>query len=177
MTIDRNGKVGSEQGAILPDDLLKARDRIAQHRARALRSIRRQQGHRRFLPAAVVGSLLLVTAGLADRFVQAAVRSTSASSAVPPSTVTIPNTTNLKSLASVSKILAADQRAIAALAQAQSRLANSAGQDGGGSVALPSIQLPNLPSIPSIPSVPAPAATPTAPPATHATTGASVVVP
>jgi hypothetical protein len=174
MTTEPNALEPSKAEVILPDDLLFAQDRIAQHRARALRSINQQQRHRRFLPAAIVGSALLVAAGLADRFVQAAVRSTVISQQSP--VVTVPNTTDTRSLASITQILAADQRTIAALAQAQAQYANSSVRAGGSSVALPNIQLPNLPSLPALPSTPPPTVA-ASPPATHATTGASVVVP
>ena len=159
--------------ALYSDELLHARDRAAQQRARAARSLDRGRARRRFLPTAIVGSALLVTAGLADRFVQASLpRATVA--AVTPTTVA-PTSGSALALAQVTQTLAADQRAIAALAKAQNQLAASAGGDGGGRVAISSISLPTLPTIPNIPSVSAPAAT-TAP-VTHATTGASVVVP
>lgn len=163
---------GSEQ-ALKSDAFLQARDRAAQQHARAARSLERGRARRRFLPAAIVGSALLVTAGLADRFVQASLpRATVA--AVSPTTAA-PSSANALALAQVSQTLAADQRAIAALAKAQNQLAASAGGDGGGRVAISTISLPTLPTIPNIPTVSAPAAT--AAPATHATTGASVVVP
>ena len=54
-------------------------------------------------------------------------------------------------LAQISQTLAADQRAINALAVSQAKLARGAGGDGGGSSAGASIQLPALPSIGSLP--------------------------
>ncbi len=174
MTTSRNAHELGKPDEVLPEDLLLARDRAAQHRAKAARSIGRSQKRRRFLPAAVVGSALLVTAGLADRFVQASLPRTA--SAISASPIAVTTSANTLALAQVTRTLAAGQKAIAAIASAQSQLARSAGQDGGGSVALPSIQLPSLPSIPSIPAVSAPTAV-TAAPTTHATTGASVVVP
>lgn len=157
----------------LSEDLMKARDRVAQQRARATRALARGRTRRRFLPTAIVGSALLVTAGLADRFVQSSLpRATVAAAA---SSTPVPTSSNAQTLAQVTQTLAADQRAIAAIAKAQAQLAASAGGDGGGAAAIPSIQLPSLPSLPNISSVSVPAATPA--PTTHATTGASVVVP
>jgi len=120
-----------------------------------------------------VGSALLVTAGLADRFVLAS-QPRATLTAIASSTP-VPSSSNLQTLAQVTQTLAADQRAIAAIAKTQAQLVASTGADGGGSVATPNIQLPTLPSLPSIPSVAVPA--PSAAPVTHATTGASVVIP
>jgi hypothetical protein len=172
MTISRNAHEVAEVDEVLSDDLLLARDRMAHHRAKAARSIGRGQNRRRFLPAAIVSSALLLTAGLADRFVQSSLPRTAAAVSAPPSVA--PTSANTLALAQVTQTLAADQKAIAALASAQAQLARSAGQDGSG-VAIPSIPLPSLPTLPSIPAVALPAAA-TAAPATHATTGASVVV-
>lgn len=158
---------------ILSDDLLRARDSAAQQRARVARALERGRTRRRILPTAIVGSALLVTAGLADRFVQASLPRTTVA-AIAPST-SVPGSSSVQTLAQVTRTLAADQQAIAALARTQAQLAASAGGDGAGRVAIPNIQLPALPTIPSVSSVSVPAAT--AAPVTHATTGASVVIP
>jgi hypothetical protein len=121
-----------------------------------------------------VGSALLITAGLADRFVQATTLPRTTVAAIAPST-SVPVSSNAQTLAQVTQTLAADQQAIAAIAKSQAQLAASSGGDGGARVAIPNIQLPTLPTIPSVSSVSVPAAT--AAPVTHATTGASVVIP
>jgi len=162
-----------ENDEVLPDELLRARDRVARHRAQVARKIGRGRYRRRVLPAAIVGSTLLVTAGLADRFVQSTLPRTVVG-ATSTTTAPAPAPTNAAALARVTQTLAADQRAIAALAQAQAQLARNAGQDGGP-ISVASVQLPSLPSIPSIPAVSVPSAV--AAPTTHASTGASVVVP
>ena len=154
------------------EELLKARDRTAQQRARATRALDRGRARRRFLPSVIVGSALLVTAGFADRFVQSSIPSATVATTTP---LSVPVASNSPALIQVTQTLAADQRAIAAIAKAQAQLAASAGGDGGGQVAISNVQLPTLPTLPSISNVSIPAAT-TAP-ATHATTGASVVVP
>ena len=179
MTTNPYTQHGSVTYEVLPEDLLRARDRVAQRHAKAARSIGRRQTRRRFLPAAVVGSALLVTAGLADRFVQSSLPRPAATVSPPTSSTASPN--NALALAQVTQTLAADQKAIVQIAKAQAQLARSAGGDGGGSVAVPILQLPSLANLPSIPSVSVPSIsvpTATSPaPATNATTGASVVVP
>jgi len=175
MTTDFDPYADTSQ-EILPDELLAARDRVAQGRAKAARTIGRARNRHRVLPSAIVGSALLVTAGLADRFVQSTL--THATAAVTTTTTLPATSSNAAALAKVTRTLAADQQAITALAKAQSQLARSAAGDGG-SVSLPNVVLPSLPSLPPVPSI-APISSPTVAtpaPTTHATTGASVVVP
>ena len=179
MTTEHIGTKAYEAPSSVPEDILLARDRIANHRAKAARSIGRGRYRRRFLPAAVVASATLVTAGLADRFVQVSLARTATAVIAP--TAAPSSLATSKALAMVTKTLAADQQAIAALAKTQAQLARSAQSDGGTSVpssaSSPSLQLPSLPSLPSVPSIPSIPAIATPAPATHATTGASVVLP
>ena len=178
-TADTTGPV------VPPDDLLAAGDRRAQARTLAQRTEARQRTRRRILPAALAGASVLALAGAADRFVAGTVPAattgvtpTAGAASPAPSTGTSAATLNR-----ISQTLAADRRAITALAQAQAALARSAGGDSGGGTggdhggssggAPPSVSLPSLPALPSASSLSVPAAAPT----THATTGASVVVP
>jgi hypothetical protein len=156
----------------LPDDLLAARDRVAEGRAKARRALGRGRARRRLLPQIAAISAVIVTLGAADRFVQGV--STHTASVSAASIATGPPSSTARALAQVSKTLAADQRVIAALAIEQARLVQGAsGGDGGGSVGSSS-QLQSLPSLGSIPSISIPAVS--APPVV-ATTGASVVIP
>ncbi len=181
-TADTTGPV------VPPDDLLAAGDRRAQARTLAQRTEARQRTRRRILPAALAGASVLALAGAADRFVAGTVPAVpAATTGVTPTAGAAspaPSTgTSAATLNRISQTLAADRRAITALAQAQAALARSAGGDSGGGTggdhggssggAPPSVSLPSLPALPSASSLSVPAAAPT----THATTGASVVVP
>ncbi len=174
MTIDyQRAKPKLKEEVLLPEGLLAARDRVARRHARERRSLAWGRARRRFLPAVVIGSALLFTVGVADRFVQALLPPTRTASA--PALGSAPASVNNQTLAQVAQTLAADQKAIAALARAQAQLARSAGGDAGSALGASNLAIPKLPSLPALPSFSAPAL-PSAP-AAHATTGASVVVP
>jgi hypothetical protein len=175
MTDQHHESTPPADGSVLPDDLLAARDRVAKSRVRARRTIGRGRTRRRYLPQTIAVAAVLVTLGAADRFVQGAVPAPTAPAAALPLTRSGSASSATQALAQISQTLAADQRAINALAVAQARLARGAGGDGGGSSAGTGIQLPSLPSIGSLPTIPVPAATSV--PTVSATTGASVVVP
>jgi hypothetical protein len=153
------------------DELLAAADQRARADILAERAERRQQSRRRFLPLAIAGASVLSVAAVAERFVT----STVAPQATASSTTTqaIRGTSSASAiLAQVTRILRADRQAIAALAEAEAKLAQSAAP-GDDALSVP--QLPSLPSLPSASSLSVPAPAPA--PATHATTGASVVIP
>ena len=160
---------------VQPDEILAEMDRLARQKARARRVVARQSGRRRLLPAVMVGSALVVTAGLADRFVQSTLPSVQATAAPAPTSGALTATPTAAQLAQVARALAADEQTIAAIAQAQAKLSRAAGDDGGAGGGLPAIVLPKLPNLPNVPNVPVPSVP--AAPAAHATTGASVVVP
>jgi hypothetical protein len=170
---------GVTAGEVAPDEVLAEMDSVARKKAKTRRAIARQRGRRRLLPAVMVGSALVVTAGLADRFVQSTLPSVQATVAPAPTSGAtsgaLTATPTAAQLAQVARALAADEQAIAAIAQAQAGLSQAAGDDGGSGGRLPAIVLPKLPNLPNVPN----ASVPTVPaaPAAHATTGASVVVP
>lgn len=174
MTTQHSDEAPKGDGDLLPDDLLAARDRIEKSRARASSRIGRGRARRRILPQVLAVSAVLVTLAAADRFVQGAIPApTAASSALPARSSSTSSST--QALAQLGRTLAADQRAIDALAITQARLARGAEGDGGGASSATAIQLPSLPSVGALPSIQLPAATSV--PAVSATTGASVVVP
>ena len=160
---------------VQPDEVLAEMDRVAHKKAKAKRAVARQRGRRRLLPAVMVGSALVVTAGLADRFVQSTLPSVQATAAPAPTSGALTATPTAAQLAQVARALAADEQTIAAIAQAQARLSQAAGDDGDAGGRLPAIVLPKLPNLPNVPNVSVPSVP--AAPAAHATTGASVVVP
>jgi hypothetical protein len=170
MTNLRSTSDTAGDGTTLPEELLAARDRVADGRARARRALGRGQARRRLLPQIAVISAVIATFGLADRFVQVVSAPTIASASPLASNSSVATS---RALAQVSKTLAADQRVIAALASAQARLVQGASQDGGSQGGASS-QLPSLQSVGSVPAISIP--TFSAPPVV-ATTGASVVIP
>jgi hypothetical protein len=183
MTTDSGSQAGPEpswrpgRSVLPPDEILAEMDRVAERKAKAKQVFARQRARRRVLPAVMVGSALIVTAGLADRFVQSTLPTAQATGTVAGrgTSTGAASTPSGAALEQVARALAADERTIAAIAQAQAALSRTSGDDGGEQGGLPPIALPKLPNVPNMPSISVPSIP--AAPATHATTGASVVVP
>ena len=157
---------------LLPDELLAANHRMAARRARSSRALVRARTRRRVIPSVVAISVAMVGAGAADAYVNRTVAQPTITTR-PPVTPSAQNAANARSLAQVSRALAADQRALAALMAGAQRVRSSVSGAPSGGVATSPTPAPSTARPTPTPAATTPAPAPTPAPATHTTTGAS----
>ena len=131
----------------------------------------RARTRRRVLPSVVAISVVMVGAGAADAYINHSVAQPTSTTA-PAVNASTQNAANARSLAQVSRALAADQRALAALMAGAQRLrSRTSAAPAAGAPATSSATTRVTPT----PAASTPAPAPVPAPATHTTTGASGV--
>lgn len=143
---------------------------MAASRAKTIRSLSRSRARRRILPTAIVTSVAIIGAGVANAFVNSTiVPSTTTTTSPAAANSQRQSAANARTLAQVSAALAADRRTLAALLQSAASARALAVASASGSPSPGSSSSAGVVSVPSAasPVIAAPA------PIVHATTGAS----